>query len=229
MGRLSAPGPALAELDEDLLRDRVAELYTGFTSVPAEDLHFEIGRGLATALGYSPTDLGLVPDTAADAFAGVGHHIDLADLADGEDVLDIGVGSGTDAMIAAHRVGSGGTVVGVDPTEAQADRTRAATEEAGVRNLSVRSGRAEALPVDDASTDVVMSNGVINLVPDKDAAFTEIARVLRPGGRVALSDIVSEQPIGARARCNVNLWAECVAGAEPLDDYLDAIAAAGLS
>ena len=232
MGRVDAAESAdrsVIELDAALLRERVDALYTEFTSVPTDQLHFEVGRGLTEALGYSPDDLISVPGAALDAFAGVGHHIDLAGLGPGERVLDIGVGSGTDTIIAARHVGETGHVTGVDPTDAQAARTRLAAERAGLTNVSVRAGRAEELPVSDASVDVVISNGVLNLVPDKAAAFAEIARVLVPGGRIAISDIVSREPIGARARCNVNLWAECVAGAEPLDEYLGVLDAAGLS
>ena len=231
MGRLDIHGAdqsTLVELDADLLRERVDALYTQFTSVPADELHFEIGRGLTEALGYSLDDLALVPDEALSAFAGVGHHMDLAELEPGQRVLDIGVGSGTDTIIAARHVQGTGHVTGVDPTDAQATRIRLAAERAGLSNVSVLAGRAEALPIDDGSVDVVISNGVLNLVPDKAAAFSEIIRVLAPGGRAAISDIVSREPIGVRARCNVNLWAECVAGAEPIDDYMGELKAAGL-
>lgn len=227
MGRLSG-GAGLVPLDQEVLRRRIADLYTAFTEVAPQDLHFPVGRELAERLGYAPDDLEGVPAGALAAFAGVGHHIDLAEIARGERVVDVGAGSGTDSLIAAARVGAQGAVIAVDATPAQAARARAAAAERGLENVSVRVGRAERLPVASEWAHLVVSNGVLNLVPDKAAALREIARVLRPGGRLAFSDVVSDRPIGARARCNAALWAECVAGAEPGHGLIAGLADAGL-
>ena len=164
-----------------------------------------------------------------ESFAGVGHFFDLAALEPGESVVDLGSGSGTDAFVAALAVGDGGEVVGIDMTEEQlAKATRLATEH-GFEQVRFEKGRIEQLPLEDGSVDAVISNGVINLAPDKQRVFDEAARVLRPGGRVALADIVTERQLTEAIVCDVDLWASCIGGAPQEETYLGAIEAAGLT
>jgi ubiquinone/menaquinone biosynthesis C-methylase UbiE len=212
-------------VDGERLEAAVKDMYRDVAGGSA-DLHFEIGRGLAEHLGYHPSLLDSIPAEAADSFAGVGHHLDLADLQPGEAVLDLGSGSGTDIFCSAVLVGEAGRVVGVDMTDAQlakADRLRGPFPQ-----VELVESRIEALPFDDATFDVVISNGVINLSLLKGKVFAEAARVLKPGGRLAISDIVSGHALKERTRRNVELWAACIAGAIPRASYIEAIEAQGL-
>jgi arsenite methyltransferase len=214
-----------AAVDHDELYRHIAEMYRAVARGYTGELHFSIGRPLAESLGY-PTDLlDRLPAEAADSFAGVGYHLGLAGLQPGERVLDLGSGSGTDAFAAGELVGPGGSVEGVDVTPeqlAKADRLRAG------RPVTFRRAHIESLPYGEAAFDAVISNGVVNLSADKAAVFAEAARVLRPGGRLALSDIVTERPIAARTTGQADLWAACIAGAGQVDDYLDLVTTAGL-
>jgi SAM-dependent methyltransferase len=182
----------------------------------------------ARPLGYDPGDLALAP-AAANLGLGCGAPIGRLALRPGETVLDLGSGPGLDAILAARLVGPTGRVIGVDMTPAMLDRARAVAAEAGVAWAEFREGRLEALPVADASVDAVTSNCVINLVPDKERVFREIARVLRPGGRVAVSDIVLDGALPAPVADDLLAWAGCIAGAAPRAAYLGFIAAAGLT
>ena len=186
------------------------------------------GRGVAEHLGYPRELLDAIPAEAVASFAGVGHHLDLAALRPGEAVLDLGSGSGTDIFCAAVLVGGSGRVVGVDMTDAQLAKAARLRDRAGLAQVELYEGRIEELPFPDASFDLVMSNGVVNLSPRKGRVFAEAARVLRPGGRLALSDIVSGRPLKERTRRNVDLWAACIAGAIPRGYYVEAIASEGL-
>jgi ubiquinone/menaquinone biosynthesis C-methylase UbiE len=215
-------------IDADELRDRIIEMYRAVAESPDGDFHFELGRPMAERLGYPTAWLDAVPPDALASFAGVGHMLDLADIQPGERVLDLGSGSGTDAFIAAHRTGPSGRVMGVDMTDAQLDKARRLRDEAQVAHLVFVKGLIEEPPVAPESIDVVISNGVINLAPDKRAVFRAAAAALRPGGRLAISDIVSERELIERTRRNVALWAACIAGAVPDHAYLEAIEAAGL-
>jgi arsenite methyltransferase len=191
----------------------------------ARDLHFPTGRPLAEALGYPADLLDRLPAQAVSSFAGVGYHLGLARLLPGEHVLDLGSGSGMDVFAAAIQVGPRGSVTGVDITDAQlakAERLRRA------ENVSFRRARIEEPPFRDGWFDVVISNGVVNLSADKRRVFAEAARVLRPGGRLALADIVTERRIAAETACQADLWAACIAGASQWDLYLEDIAAVGL-
>jgi arsenite methyltransferase len=187
-----------------------------------------VGRELAEHLGYSGELLDAIPAGALASFAGVGHHLDLAALQRGEDVLDLGSGSGTDVFCAAVLVGESGRVVGVDITDEQLEKAARLRDEAGLSQVELVEAHIEELPFEDASFDAVLSNGVINLSPVKGRVFAEAARVLRTGGRLAIADIVSGRALKERTRRNVDLWAACVAGAIPRNDYLDAIEAQGL-
>jgi SAM-dependent methyltransferase len=191
----------------------------------ARELHFPIGRPLAEALGYPAELLDRLPAGAVSSFAGVGYHFGLARLLPGERVLDLGSGSGMDVFAAAAQVGRHGSVVGVDITPEQ---LRKAERLAHEEHVGFHCARIEELPFDAGSFDVVISNGVVNLSPDKRRVFAQAARVLRPGGRLALADIVTELQIAARTTCQPELWAACIAGAGQREDYLADIAAAGL-
>jgi arsenite methyltransferase len=212
-------------VDPDDLARHIAAMYRDVANETADDLHFHTGRALAERLGYPADLLDRLPAEAVTSFAGVGYHLDLARVVGGERVLDLGSGSGMDVFAAAVQAGPGGSVVGVDITPeqlAKAQRLRRDDHVAFVR------ARIEELPFDDASFDVVISNGVVNLSADKPAVFAQAARVLRPGGRLALADIVTQHPIAARTAAQSDLWAACIAGASQWDRYLDDIAAAGL-
>jgi arsenite methyltransferase len=212
-------------VDGDRLEAAVKGMYRDVARGGAE-LHFEVGRALAEQLGYDPSLLDAVPAEAVASFAGVGHHLDLAALRPGEAVLDLGSGSGTDIFCAAVQVGESGRVVGVDMTDAQL--AKAARLGEGFPHVELVEARIEALPFEDASFDAVISNGVINLSLVKGRVFEEAARVLRPGGRLAISDIVSGRALKERTRRNVELWAACIAGAIPREHYVQALAAQGL-
>ncbi len=213
-------------VDGERLEAEVKAMYRHVARDEVSALHFEVGRELAERLGYPPELLDRVPAEAVASFAGVGHHLDLAALRPGERVLDLGSGSGTDVFCAARLVGPTGRVVGVDMTDAQLEK--AARLRDGFEQVELVEARIEALPFEDASFDAVISNGVINLSLFKGRVFAEAARVLRPGGRLAISDIVTGHALKERTRRNVELWAACIAGAIPRRSYLEALAAHGL-
>jgi arsenite methyltransferase len=204
---------------------RIAEMYRDVANETARDLHFPTGRALALGLGYPAGLLDRLPTQAVTSFAGVGYHFDLARLRPGERVLDLGSGSGMDVFAAAVHVGPRGSVTGVDITPEQLAKSQRLRRHAHVR---FRAARIEELPFASGSFDVVISNGVVNLSADKRRVFAEAARVLRPGGRLALADIVTEHRIAARTAAQADLWAACIAGASRKDLYLHHIAAAGL-
>ncbi|SDQ45129.1 methyltransferase domain-containing protein [Natronobacterium texcoconense] len=206
-------------LDTRKLEQEVKAVYSDVARTPDEEFHFEMGRPLAERLGYPPDELDEIPEAAVDSFAGVGYHFDLADLQVGEDLLDLGSGSGMDAFVAAMHVGDSGSVIGLDMTDEQLAKARALRDDAGLENVRFEQGYVERLPFADESFDVVVSNGVINLSAEKDRVFEEIHRVLRPGGRLAVSDIISESRMPASIKENADLWAACIGGAEQIDDY----------
>ena len=212
-------------VDGERLEAAVKDMYRDVARGDAE-LHFEVGRRVAEHLGYDPVLLDAIPAEAVASFAGVGHHLDLATLQPGEAVLDLGSGSGTDIFCAAVLVGETGRVVGVDMTDAQLEKAARLAEE--FPQVELVESRIEALPFADASFDAVISNGVINLSLLKGRVFAEAARVLRPGGRLAISDIVSGRALKERTRRNVELWAACIAGAIPRSSYIDALVTHGL-
>jgi arsenite methyltransferase len=212
-------------VDGERLEAAVKDMYRHVAHGDGE-LHFEVGRELAERLGYPPALMDAIPAEASASFAGVGYHLDLAALKPGESVLDLGCGSGTDIFCAAVQVGDTGRVVGVDMTDAQLEK--AAQLAGGFPQVELVEARIEQLPFDDASFDAVISNGVINLSLLKGQVFAEAARVLKPGGRFAITDIVSGRALKERTRRNVDLWAACIAGAIPRTSYLAAIEAQDL-
>jgi arsenite methyltransferase len=203
-------------------------MYRAVAEAPQGEFHFEMGRVLAERLGYPAAELDAIPPEAIESFAGVGYHLGLAAIAAGERAIDLGSGSGMDAFLAARRAGAQGAVVGIDMTDAQLIKARHLAERDGHTGVRFEKGYIEDAPVDDATADVVISNGVINLCDDKAAVFREIARILKPGGRMAISDIVTERQLTEAIVCDVNLWASCIGGAMQQDDYRRAIEAAGL-
>jgi SAM-dependent methyltransferase len=196
-----------ADLDTQLLRHEISQIYARVATNPEGNFHFHRGPAYAAEfLGYDAAELANLPAEATGSFAGIGNPHAIAPLACGETVVDIGCGAGTDLMLAARRVGPQGRAIGVEMTDAMVERARSAAQAAGLRNVEVLKGDATALPLPDASVDVVISNGVINLVPEKEKAFSEIMRVLRPAGRLQLADIAVEAELGEDVRRNIDLW-----------------------
>ena len=215
-------------VDTQELETKVKTMYRNVAEEPRGDYHFELGRTLAERLGYPAEVLDQVPEGAIESFAGVGYFFDLAGLQEGEQVLDLGSGSGMDVFFAAAQVGAHGSVVGVDFTAEQLAKARRLAGEQGFDQVEFREGRIEGAPADDECVDCVISNGVINLAPDKERVFAEAARLLRPGGRLAIADIVSEQQLKESIVCDADLWASCIGGAAQQDAYRQAIEGAGL-
>ena len=193
-------------VDVDVLREEIRKTYTDVSDQQEQDFIFPTGRGWARELGYPEPALGRVPDATVDSFAGVANHWTLGTVDPGAVVLDLGCGAGTDLLIAAQMTGPGGRAIGVDMTAAMLDRAAASAREMGLANVEVQEALIEALPFEDESVDVVISNGVIDLVPDKDAVFAEIDRVLRPGGRLQIADVVIHQELSEDARQRIDLW-----------------------
>jgi arsenite methyltransferase len=193
------------EIDVDLLKSEIKKTYASVSDEPEKDFIFPTGRAWAEDLGY-PEELANVPEAAAESFAGVANPWAMGRLTPGERVLDLGSGAGTDSLIAAQMVGEQGHVTGIDMTHEMLAKARAAATEIGAANVEFVEGEAERLPFPDASFDVVISNGVIDLVPDKDAVFTELFRVLAPGGRIQVADVTIQNPVSAEGRRNIDLW-----------------------
>jgi len=197
-----------AAVDAQALRSQISEKYTEVAREPEKGFHFHTGRPLAAMLGYREEWMrGLSEETIA-SFAGTGNPFSMGDLRPGETVVDVGCGAGFDSLIAARQVGPGGRVTGVDMTPAMLEKARAGARAGGVTNAEFREGLAEALPVEDGSADVVISNGVINLCPDKMVVLQEINRVLKPGGRLQVGDIVVHKEVPDSARADIDLWAD---------------------
>ena len=193
------------EIDVDLLKNEIKKTYASVSQEPERDFIFPTGRAWAEDLCYPP-QLANVPDTAVESFAGVANPWELGRLTPGERVLDLGSGAGTDSLVAAQMVGEQGSVTGIDMTPEMLTKARTAAAEMNAANVEFVESEAERLPFPDGSFDVVISNGVIDLIPDKDAVFAELFRVLVPGGRMQLADVTIQNPVSAEGRRNIDLW-----------------------
>jgi SAM-dependent methyltransferase len=193
-------------VDVEYLKCEIRKTYARLSTEPEESFVFPTGRAWALDLGYPAELLARVPDAAAESFAGVANPFSLGRLEPGERVLDLGSGAGTDALVAAQMVGSGGSVLGIDMTPEMVAKARASATAMGATHVEFVEAEAEALPLPDETVDVVVSNGVIDLIPDKDAVFTELRRVLRPGGRLQIADVTIQRPVSEEAKRNIDLW-----------------------
>ena len=198
--------PADIPVDVDVLREEIRKTYTDVSTEQEQEFIFPTGRGWAQELGYPEPELSQVPDATVESFAGVANHWLLGRIDPGAVVLDLGCGAGTDLLIAAQMTGAAGRVIGVDMTSAMLERARTSAQDMALANVDLHESLIESLPVADASIDVVISNGVIDLVPDKDAVFDEIDRVLRPGGRLQVADVVIHAEVSEDARKRIDLW-----------------------
>jgi arsenite methyltransferase len=194
------------EIDVEVLKGEIKKTYARVSEEPEEDFIFPTGRAWVLDLGYPPELVDRLPEAAAESFAGVANPFALGTLQRGEAVLDVGSGAGTDSLVAAQMVGADGTVTGLDMTPEMLRKARAAAAEMGATNVAFIEGEAESLPFEDESFDVVLSNGVIDLAPDKDVVFSEIHRVLRPGGRIQIADVTIQNPVSEEGRRKIDLW-----------------------
>jgi SAM-dependent methyltransferase len=193
------------ELDVELLKNEIKKTYASVSADPDKDFIFPTGRAWAEDLDYPP-ELANVPERAVESFAGVANPFSLGRLEPGERVLDLGSGAGTDSLVAAQMVGVRGYVTGIDMTPEMLTKARTAAAELPAGNVEFVEGEAERLPFADESFDVVISNGVIDLIPDKNAVFSELHRVLVPGGRIQIADVTIQNPVSAEGRRNIDLW-----------------------
>jgi arsenite methyltransferase len=194
------------DLNLDQLRQAIQEEYSEVALRPQQGFHFHTGRRLARMLGYPDAWLEGIPESSIESFAGTGNPFSLGELQPGEHVVDVGCGAGIDSLIAAKMVGSTGCVISIDMTPAMLEKALLAAQEAALTNVQVRQGYGEELPVPDAWADVVISNGVLNLMPDKIAGLKEMARVLKPGGRLQIGDILVQKPVPLSAKRQIDLW-----------------------
>jgi arsenite methyltransferase len=193
------------ELDVQLLKQEIKKTYASVSQEPQQDFIFPTGRAWAEDLDY-PAELAAVPDAAVESFAGVANPFSLGRLEPGERVLDLGSGAGTDSLVAAQMVGPEGHVTGIDMTPEMLAKAREAAAELGTQNVEFTEAEAEGLPFPDETFDVVISNGVIDLIPDKDAVLSEILRVLKPGGRIQVADVTIQRPVSEEGKRNIDLW-----------------------
>jgi len=203
---MSKQRPQIPQLDFEQLREAIRQEYAEVALKPEQGFHFHTGRPLARMLGYDDHWLEGIPERSIESFAGTGNPFSLGILRPGERVVDVGSGAGIDSLITARMVGSEGWVIGVDMTPAMLEKARRSAYEGGFTTVEFRQGLAESLPVLDSWADVVISNGVLNLTPDKDAALREMARVLKPGGRLQIGDILVQKPVPESAKRDIDLW-----------------------
>ena len=203
---MSKQASQVPQLDFEQLREAIRQEYAEVALKPEQGFHFHTGRPLARMLGYDDQWLEDIPERSIESFAGTGNPFSLGLLEPGERVVDVGSGAGIDSLIAARMVGSEGWVIGVDMTPAMLEKARRSAYEGGFTTVEFRQGLAESLPVLDSWADVVISNGVLNLLADKDAALREMARVLKPGGRLQIGDILVQKPVPESAKRNIDLW-----------------------
>lgn len=224
----AVPSDRGRSLDIVALEEKVKAMYRAVATEPDGEFHFEMGRALAERLGYAGQALDEVPADAIRSFAGVGYYFELAAVRPRETVVDLGSGSGMDSFLAARLVGPEGRVIGIDMTDEQLEKAGRLGQAAGFANVVFRRAYIDSTGLADGCCDVVISNGVINLAADKAAVFDEVARILRPGGRLALADIVTEVQLPEGITCDATLWAACIGGAMQVDAYVEAIERAGL-
>ena len=196
----------VSTVNRDELRRRISDKYRDVAMNPEMGFHFHNGRPLTRMLGYPDDAVEVLPWGTVESFAGTGNPFLFGDLAPGESVVDVGCGAGFDTLIAARQVGPEGSIIAVDMTAEMRSKTAAGAAAMGFTHVDVRDGYAESLPVDDGSIDVVISNGVVNLCPDKPAVFREMARVLRPGGRIQIGDILVHSEVPQEAKDDIELW-----------------------
>jgi SAM-dependent methyltransferase len=216
-------------VNTDELEAKIKDMYREVAKNPRGEFHFEMGRKMAERLGYESSDLDRIPEEAIESFAGVGYFFGLADLRAGEVVVDLGSGSGMDSFIASLKVGSSGRIVGIDMTDEQLAKAERLRERHGLSNVTFRKGYIEETGIQSDIADCVISNGVINLAPDKQRVFREAARLLKKGGRLAITDIVTDTALPESIVCNADLWAACIGGAAQHDHYRSEIESAGLT
>lgn len=216
------------KVDRTALQIKVQQMYRRVALRPDGKFHFEMGRALADRLGYSPDLLDRVPIEAIRSFAGVGHHFHLANITEGESIVDLGSGAGMDTFIAALLTGASGKVTGIDMTEEQLHKAQLLRDRYHFRQVHFLESFIEALPLQKNTADVVISNGVINLSAAKELVFREATRILKPGGRFVLSDIVSGMDPPEKISCDANLWAACIGGAVTIEKYTEYIEQAGM-
>ncbi len=219
----------ITTFDPKELESKVKAMYRSVAENPDGEFHFEMGRAMAERLGYAPADLDRIPAEAIESFAGVGYYFHLANAKPGETVVDLGSGSGMDTFIAALSVGPRGKVIGVDMTDEQRAKAERLRDRDGFLNVTYVKGYIEQAPLPDGLADLVISNGVINLATNKSKVFGEVGRLLKSGGRFAISDIVTEVQLPESIVCNSTLWAACIGGAAQQDNYRKMIEAAGLN
>jgi ubiquinone/menaquinone biosynthesis C-methylase UbiE/protein-disulfide isomerase-like protein with CxxC motif len=230
LAHVTSPYRVTKEADLDsLVKPAVQRLYTEVSEQPNKEFHFPIGRKAALLVGYSKADLDTIPETAVESFAGVGYPFAADAIKKGDTVLDVGSGSGTDILVAANKTGPKGEVYGLDFTAAMIKKAESNIAQAGLRNVKILKGEATSIPLPDKSVDVVTSNGVLNLVPNKQKAFHEIFRVLKPGGRIQISDIIVDRDVQSACGLVPQLWADCIGGAAVEKDYFAMIKKAGFS
>jgi SAM-dependent methyltransferase len=220
---------AILSNQRDVILDAVRAMYTAVATAPERGFHFPTGRPACEFVGYPAHQLDALPSAAVESFAGVGYPFAARAIHPGHVVLDVGSGSGTDVLIASRLVGPNGRVYALDMTDAMRAKLNANLERAGVSNVEILSANAESIPLPDESVDVVTSNGVLNLVPDKRKAVEEIHRVLRAGGRIQIADIVLGSEPSDACRSRPELWAECIVGATTEDDFLEMLRGAGFT
>ncbi len=197
---------SVPKVNIEMLRSAISTEYRDVALNPQKGFHFHTGRPLAKILGYDDELIATVPESSLSSFAGTGNPFSLGSIRPGERVVDVGCGAGFDSFIAAHMVGNGGRVIGIDMTPEMLQKAQGASKVAGLSNVEFRKGVAETLPVDNEWADVVISNGVVNLCPDKLAVFREMYRVLKPGGRLQIADILVEKPVPEEAKEEIDLW-----------------------
>ena len=225
---MNAPIINSAKVNRKDLEMKVKDMYKKVALYPKTSYHFEMGRPLAVRLGYPTETLDHIPSEAIESFAGVGYYFDFANLQKGEVVVDLGSGSGMDVFFAAQKVGTLGEVIGIDMTKEQLQKSILLQTQNGFNQVHFRKSYIENLPIVSNSIDAVISNGVINLSSEKQQVFNEVTRILKPGGRLILSDIVTSESLPERIKCNADLWAACIGGAITEIQYLQIINEVGL-